>query len=112
MSDYKNNNLRDALNEREESILEMVGHSFRGRARWLAITSWVKICAFIICEAISAVQFFRVDSMRSMIAWATLFAVFVFGHSILFVLYWLELNRNAITRELKRLELQVAELRK
>ena len=110
MSKFDQSNLRNALNDREESVMEMVTHSFRGKARWLTIISTVKMFFFVIAAALSVVQFFRTDSTRAMIAWASLFIVFALGTSIMFVLYWLELNRNAVTRELKRLELRIAEL--
>ena len=109
MSRHEQNDLRRALAEREESVMEMVGHSFHGRARWLTVISWIKMIAFVIAAAFAAVQFFRADAVRSQIAWASMFVVFAMGTGIMFVLYWLELNRNAITRELKRLQLQIAE---
>src|SRR5688572_3707088 len=113
MTKFENNNqnLRNALSDREESVMEMVAHTFRGRTRWLMVTTWVKMIFFAIASAVSIVQFIRADSTKALIAWASLFIVFALGNSILFVLYWLELNRNAVTRELKRLELRIAELR-
>src|SRR4051812_45836713 len=110
MSKFDNQNLKNALNDREESVMEMVTHSFRGRARWLAIISGVKMIFFVIAAAVCVMQFFRTESTRWLIAWASLFIVFALGTSIMLVLYWLELNRNAVTRELKRLELRIAEL--
>lgn len=65
---------------------------------------------FVIAAAVAAMKFFRTDSTRAMIAWASLFVVFALGTSILLVLYWLKLNRNAIARELKRLELRIAKM--
>ncbi|CAN5531655.1 hypothetical protein BH09PLA1_BH09PLA1_32110 [soil metagenome] len=110
MSKFDQQNLRNALSEREESVMDMVTHSFRGKSRWLSIISWVKMIFFILAAAACAIQFFRTDSTKALIGWASLFVVFSLGMSILFVLYWLELNRNAVTRELKRLELRIAEL--
>jgi hypothetical protein len=110
MSELENQNLKNALNEREESVMELVTYSFRGRARWLTIITWVKMFFFVIAAAVSVTQFLRTDSTRWQIAWASLFIVFALGTSIMLVLYWLELNRNAVTRELKRLELRIAEL--
>src|SRR4051812_5212396 len=102
--------LRNALNDRDESVIEMVTKSFQGRSRWLTVITWIKMGCFVIAAAVAAVQFFRADSTRAMIAWASLFIVFALGNSILFVLYWLELNRNSVTRELKRLELRIAKM--
>src|SRR3954462_8116582 len=107
MSPADKSNLRDALNDREESVMEMVGYSFQGRARWVSVIGWVKMLVSVTIAATSIVQFFQAGSTRWQIAWASLFIVSSLGAAIQFTLYWLEMNRNAITRELKRLELQI-----
>jgi hypothetical protein len=111
MNQTDKNNLRDALNDREESVMEMVGHSFQGRARWVSVIGWVKMLVAVMIAVTAIVQFFHTDSTRWLIAWASVFVVSSLGAAIMFALYWLEMNRNSITRELKRLELQIAQLR-
>ncbi len=46
-----------------------------------------------------------------MIAWATVFIVATSSMGMMFTMYWMQLNRNAVTRELKRLELTIAQSR-
>jgi uncharacterized membrane protein YciS (DUF1049 family) len=45
-----------------------------------------------------------------MIGWATGFVWCALFIMMVKIWYWLDLNRNAVTREIKRLELQVAQL--
>jgi hypothetical protein len=58
----------------------------------------------------SVVRFYSVETTREMVAWATGFVFFCLTVSMLKVWYWMELNKNAVTREIKRLELQLARL--
>jgi hypothetical protein len=109
MNASQDDDLRRALAGRDETVMEMVAHSFRGRARWLTVVGWVKMVFFVLAAALAAVQFFRGETTRWLVAWSSVFVVCALGTAIMFVLYWLELNRNAITRELKRLELRIIE---
>ena len=47
---------------------------------------------------------------RVMLLWAAACVVCMSGVSMMKVWYWMELNKNAVTREIKRLELQIARL--
>ena len=46
--DNSDQRLRNALSNREESVMEMVTHSFKGRTRWLMVTTWVKMLFFAL----------------------------------------------------------------
>src|SRR4051812_14297001 len=105
------NDLRSALNERNDSMMDRVGELFLHNARWLMVIGWIKMILFIAFAAFAGVRFFQTDATRSQIAWASLFIVSALSTGFMFVLYWLDLNRNAVQRELKRLEFQIAELR-
>ena len=94
----------------EQSLTEMVVDSFRGKSRWLVIIVYVAMLAFLILMLITAVQFFRADTTREMIACATGFLFANLAVAMLKTWYWMELNKNAVTREIKRLELQFARL--
>ena len=69
-----------------------------------------RLTVFVGLSVVCAVQFFNAEGIREMILWAG-----AFGFSLLAVMankiwYWMELNKNAIKREIKRLELQIARL--
>jgi hypothetical protein len=108
-----NEKLRGALEEaNENSIAEvraLVAQSFTGRAKWITIAGWAKTLVFLGIAILAAVQFFKTDAIRAMIAWATLFVVATSSMGIMIVMYWMQLNRNAVTREVKRLELAIME---
>ncbi len=94
----------------EPAIHEMVIETFRGRWRWLVAMTFVMICVFVVLMAVCVYQFFHAESVRAMIAWAMGFAWALVAIGMFKIWYWMELNRNSVTREIKRLELQVAQL--
>ncbi len=94
----------------EQSMLEMVIDSFRTRQRWLITIvffwSFVIFAAAVVC----AVQFFRAGTEQEAIAWGFGFVVGMNAVGLLKSWYWMELNKNAVMREVKRMELQLARL--
>lgn len=94
----------------EQSLTEKVVDSFRGKSRWLVIIVYFSILLFFVLMLLAAVQFFRAEDTRTMIAYATGFLFANLAVAMLKTWYWMELNKNAVTREVKRLELQLARL--
>jgi hypothetical protein len=87
-----------------------IGAAFHRHTRGLMTIAWVKMGLFVVIAAASVVMFFRAGATRDQIAWAAVFVVMSISLGIFFVLYWMELQRLAVLREIKRLELQVARL--
>jgi hypothetical protein len=112
--------LRQALNNpgpddptnagREQWIRDSIADTFRGRARFLTVITWIKMGMFLALAVIAAWQFFHVDSTRGMIGWATAFLLGAVSMAGMFHFYWLDLNRHALLREIKRLEVAIARL--
>lgn len=92
----------------DQSLTEMVVDSFRGKSRWLVILVYVSILVFVILMVIAAVQFFRAETTKEMIACATGFLFCNLAVAMLKMWYWMELNKNALSRGIKRFELQLA----
>ena len=120
MSDNIDDRIRDALSsedadifaglEGEQSLQEMVIDSFRGRARWMVFLVMFFSLAFFVLAIVCAVQFFEAEGVRAMIAWAMGFGWSALAMAMMKVWYWMELNKNTVTREIKRVELQLARL--
>jgi len=94
----------------EPSMLEMVLETFHGRHRWLVMLNIFWTLVFAAIFVLAAVKFFRAEEMREMMMWA---AAGIFSMSAVAMMktwYFMELNKNAVTREIKRLELQIARL--
>jgi len=102
----------DALKEfdGELSIFEMLTETFRGRHRWLNILGMFWTLIFMGLAIYSAVQFFKVEIQRDMLMWAAAFLFCMSAVSMLKIWYWMEMQKNSVTREIKRLELQIARL--
>ncbi len=94
----------------EPSIYEMLMETFRGRHRWLVFLTMFWTIVFMVLGVLSVVRFFRAEETRDMLMWAAASAFLLSGVSMMKVWYWMELNKNSVTREIKRLELQIARL--
>ena len=94
----------------QQNLLEMVAGLFRTKQWWLMImmniVMVVAFAIFIYC----VVQFFNTEETNELIKWGIAggFCMMVVGMLKLFS--WMQMDKNAILRELKRLELQVASL--
>ncbi len=94
----------------EPTIFETVIEVFRGKLRWLTMLTVFWSLVFFVLIAICAVKFFNTDVSNDKILWAVGFMIFMSAVSMMKIWFWLEMNKNAITREIKRLELQIARL--
>jgi hypothetical protein len=54
--------------------------------------------------------FFHADGTRTLIAWASGFLWSSLAVAMLKIWFWMEIQKNSVVREIKRLELQVANL--
>jgi hypothetical protein len=112
--------IREALRQEDAELLEhyrgepplheMLIETFRGRWRWLVALTFVMVIVAMALMAVCAYQFFHAEAIRAMIAWTAGFLWCLTFIAMIKVWYWMELNRNSVTREIKRLELQVAQL--
>jgi hypothetical protein len=84
---------------------------FLRRSRWVAAFAWMKMGGTLAISLVAGAAFFAAESTRWQIACATLVAIGFVGFAMWWIWYWMVLNRNAALRELKRIELQLAELR-
>jgi hypothetical protein len=94
----------------EQSIPQMVIDSFRSRHRWLFVVALTEGTILFLLEFVVAYRFFQAESTREMIAWATGFVSCLFVIAMIKVWYLMELNKNSLAREIKRLELELANL--
>ena len=94
----------------EQNLLEMVGGLFKTKIRWLMILmNIVQVIAFglfIYC----LIQFFNTNATNELIKWGAGGFLFLMISSMLKLFSWMQMDKNSILRELKRLELQVASL--
>ena len=94
----------------EPSMYEMIMETFRGKYRWMAMVAVFYSIVFMGLFIFAGIKFFGAEAPRDMMMWAILCIVCWFAVAMLKIWYWMELNKNALTREIKRLELQIARL--
>jgi len=94
----------------EQNVLQMVFGLFQGKNKWIMylmnFMTLVLFGLFIYC----LVQFFKVEATKDLLKWGLGSVIFLIGISMLKIFAWMQMDKNALLRELKRLELQVSSL--
>jgi hypothetical protein len=92
------------------TVRGLLGETFRHRHRLIVMVGLAKICAAAVLMFVAAWRMFAADDDRGRLLWGIAFLFGSIGVSSLATVHWLLLSRNAVTRGLKRLEVQIAEL--
>ena len=92
----------------EQSLPEMMTGLFHGKLKWWTVMTMVLSLLFFIAAVYCAVQFFGAIKLRQMIIWAAGFFNFMMMVSMLKLWSWMQMDKNALLREIKRLELQMS----
>lgn len=94
----------------EQNVLQMIGGLFQGKNKWLLLVMNIIILIFFGLFIYCLVQFFNVSETKDLLKWGFGSVLFLFGVSMLKIFAWMQMDKNALIRELKRLELQVSSL--
>ena len=94
----------------EQNLIGKLGEVFKSKMGWLAIimnvVHLVIFGLFIYC----IVQFFGTNETNELIKWASAGFLCMIAMGMLKLYIWMQMDKNDILREMKRLELQVATL--
>ncbi len=111
--------IREALNREHAEAFEALGEPsifqqaldvLRGRQRWMAATVMVVTLVLVAGAVYCAIQVFQETAVVATLRWLGGFFLCMMVILALKIWYWMEMNRLTLTREVKRLELQVAHL--
>lgn len=94
----------------DQSLHRQVLATFEGQLRWLNAAGWLAGFALFALALGMAWRFLQAQEVGDMLRWGAASALAVAGLALVKVWFWMELQKNAIVREVKRLELQVASL--
>ena len=94
----------------EQTIFGMIIGLFRGKNKWIVILMNIMTLVFFGMFVYCTVNFFDTTETNELIKWGIGSVVFLLGVSMLKVFAWMQMDKNAILREMKRLELQVSSL--
>jgi uncharacterized membrane protein YbjE (DUF340 family) len=95
---------------REDTILSMAKDFYSRKMLSTAILVWAFGIIFFAGAAYCAMQFLKTDNTKSQIMYAAIFIPCVLGIGFMKVFAWEMVHRHSIKREIKRLELRIAEL--
>lgn len=111
--------IRDALSKEDAEFLSRfedknpIGEAldtFSGR--WGAMNIFAAVITFAVFGAFvyCAWQMFSADALRDAVRWSAGAIVAALAVAMLKIYFFMEMNKNVLLREVKRLELQVARL--
>ena len=95
---------------KEYSLLGMVGDFYTRKMLSMVILIWSMGILFIAGAIYSGVRFFKTDDTRYQIMYAVIFITLIQWVGWLKVFAWQIIHRNSIKRNIKRLELRIAQL--
>lgn len=95
---------------KEDSLRSLAKEFFSKKMRWVITIVYVWCFILLVPIIISVIQFFKTDQTKSQIMYAAIFVCCTLNLSFLKVLWWVMAQKYSIKRDIKRLELRVAEL--
>ncbi|MHC4552848.1 MAG: DUF6768 family protein [Planctomycetota bacterium] len=95
---------------KEDTLRGMVKEFYNTRMRSIVILVWAFALLFVAGAVYSAIQFFKVEEVKSLIMFATIFIVCAHWIDLMKIFAWQMIHKNSIKREIKRMELRIAEL--
>ena len=95
---------------KEESYISWANFWFRKTQRWAIVLVFAHFLFFITLATLCGILFLLTHSTKYQIMYAAFFVCLVLIGYLIKVFAWVMASRNIISREIKRLELRIAEL--
>ena len=112
--------IKQALSEEESEILERLGEeqsvfeqllsNFQGKMKWMSMYIAFMILVFFLLSIYCLIEFLNADDIRLMILWGAGMGASFLTVGMLKMWQWMQMDKNALLREIKRLELHIAAL--
>ena len=94
----------------EQNLFQMLGGLFKGKNSWLAFIMNILIAVVFGLLIYCIIQTFDVENTNDLILWVGAVVLCFLTISMLKIYMWMQIHRNALIREMKRLELQISSL--
>jgi len=95
---------------RENTLWSMVGDFYNRKMLSMVILVWGIGVTFMGVAIFSGVKFFGTGEIRYQIMYAVIFLTCIQWVGLLKIFAWQLIHRNSVKREIKRLELSIAEM--
>jgi hypothetical protein len=94
--------------ERDLGLFGLMVESFKGAFRWFVVGAIAMQVVFAAVFIYCAVGLFGTDDAAAKVDWLAVGLAAFIAFGLLRIWFFMEINRLSITREIKRLELQVS----
>ena len=95
---------------KEDTVWTMIKDFYNRKTLSVIIVFWILMILFMVGLVYSGIKFFKTEQVQYQIMYSTIFISCLLGGSIIKIFAWLLAHRHGIDREIKRLELRIAEL--
>ena len=94
----------------EQGLFDQALGVMRGKQRLLSVMVFFIQAVFMGVMIYSVVRFFGAETTKMQLAWSVAFMFSNAAVGMMKLWFWMQMDKNVIIREVKRLELQVATL--
>lgn len=94
----------------EQNLMKKLSGVHKGKTGWLATLITVMHMLIFVVFVYCTVQFFNTEVTNELIKWASAGLLCMVFMGMMKLYLWMQMDKNDILRELKRLELQVSAL--
>jgi hypothetical protein len=95
---------------RSQSPVQAAMDAFRTQHYLFAVGVWAAGFAMLLVAVYASWRFWSAPDVRLMLVWAGVAVLALFSLGLIKIWFWMEMQKNSVVREVKRLELQVASL--
>ena len=92
----------------EQNIIEKLGGVFKGKMAWLSIIMNVVNLIIFGLLIYCTIEFFNTESTNGLIKWGIAIMTCLIFMGMIKLHVWMQMDKNDVLRELKRLELQIS----
>ena len=96
--------------DQEEDVFEMWWHIYKGRNAWVAVYLSIIMLLFSVIAVYCGYYVFTADSLVAILRYGTVMFLAVISVGMVKIWFLQQMDRNAILREMKRMENQLAVL--
>jgi hypothetical protein len=94
----------------EQNLMNQLGGLFKTKMSWLIIIMNIVNIVMFVLSIYCVIQFLDTTVTNELIKWASAFFLSWSFMAMIKLFVWMQLDKNALLREMKRLELQIAAL--
>jgi len=94
----------------EQNLIESVFGLYKGKNAWLNILLNIVTVIFFVALIYCGIQFFKAESAIELTKWGIGSLALLLNMCMLKLYSWMQMDKHAILREMKRLELQIMSL--